>query len=287
MRARRLLEARIKFVGHPSFDDSVAAAELLGPMPGLDGVQAPHEEVPDGSASSAAGFPRRELLTREQEAHLFRTMNFLKSVAARLREAIDPDNPVAADLDRVEVLLRRAAVILMRIIRCNLGLVVSLVKKYAGPGQDFFDLVSDGNLSLLRATEQFDFARGVRFSTYATYAIIRDFARRMGREKTRHTRFVTGPQELFRSLADHRGGDSTDMARRERSTEAIRSLLGQLDDREQTIIVRHFGLNDERRTLVQLGRELGISKERVRQIESRALRKLRDTAEALRLNPAD
>jgi DNA-directed RNA polymerase sigma subunit (sigma70/sigma32) len=64
-------------------------------------------------------------------------------------------------------------------------------------------------------------------------------------------------------------------------------LLGHLDDREETIIDGRFGLTDERRTLVQLGRELGISKERVRQIETRALRKLWDTDEARRLARAD
>jgi RNA polymerase primary sigma factor len=78
-----------------------------------------------------------------------------------------------------------------------------------------------------------------------------------------------------------------EVARRERSNEAIRSLLGHLNAREQTIIDGRFGLTDERRTLVQLGRELGISKERVRQIETRALRKLWDTDEARWLAWAD
>jgi RNA polymerase primary sigma factor len=160
MRVRRLLAARLTFVGHPSFDDSAVAAEILGPMPRSGGGQAPCEpESPEGFPSSAGGFPAHALLTREQEAHLFRTMNFLKSVAARLCEAIDPAKPVTADLDRVEGLLREAGVILNRIIRANQGLVVSLVKKCTEPGQDFFDLVSDGNLSLLRASERFDFAR--------------------------------------------------------------------------------------------------------------------------------
>jgi RNA polymerase primary sigma factor len=288
MRARRLLEARITFVGHPSFDDPAGAAEILGPMPGPGGCKAPREQEPHGGfPSSAAEFQEHRILTREQEAHLFRKMNFLKSVAARLREAIHPEEAVAADLDRFEGLLREAGVILNRIIRSNQGLVVYLVKKYTAPGQDFFDLVSDGNVSLLRASERFDFARGVRFSTYATWVITHDFVRGIRREKTRHTRFVTGRQDVFQSVVDHRSGELPVATEGERSGEAIRSMLGQLDDRERTIIVRRFGLTDNRRTLVELGRELGISKERVRQIESRALRKLRETAETQRPDPAE
>jgi RNA polymerase primary sigma factor len=224
-------------------------------------------------------------LTREQETHLFYKMNFLKSVAARLRAAINPHMAVAAEIDRVEALLREAGGILNRIIRANQGLVVSLVKKYTWSGQDFFDLVADGNVALLRSSERFDFARGVRFSTYATWAILRDFARRIRREKASRRRLVTGRQDFFRSVADHRSGDLPEGTRRDQSTEAIRSLLGQLSDRERMIIVHRFGLVDQKRTLAELGRELGISKERVRQLESRALRKLRETAEGHKPDP--
>src|SRR4029077_8931278 len=113
---------------------------------------------------------------------------------------------------------------------------------------------------------RFDFARGVRFSTYATWVIVHDFARRLRRERTRHSRFVTGRQSLFQSIVDHRGGELDVVTSQERSGETIRSMRGQLDDRERNIIVRRFGLTDSKRTLVELGLELGISKERVRQI---------------------
>jgi RNA polymerase primary sigma factor len=276
------LEARITFVGHPSFDDAAVAAEILGPIPRPGGGRAPREPEPqEGLPSPGAGSPAHRHLTREQEVHLFRRLNFLKSVAARLREAIDPVTAVTAELDRVEGLLREAGAILNRIIGANQGLVVSLVKKCIGPGQDFLDWVSDGNVALFRASECFDFARGVRFSTYATWAILREFARRTRREKGRHTRFLTGYPGLFQVVADHRGAGVTEATRPERSLEAVRALLGQLDERERTIIVRRFGLVDDPWTLSQLGRELGISKERVRQLESRALRKLRHGAEAL------
>jgi RNA polymerase primary sigma factor len=284
IRARRLLGARITFVGHPSFDDATAVAWILGPMPEPDGSEASRpEEARRGSHPPGPQCGGSRLLTREQEVHLFRKMNFLKYAAARLREAIDPHAAVAAEVDRVEVLLREATAILDRIVGSNLALVLSIAKKHARLRADFADLVSDGNLSLLRAAERFDFARGFRFSTYATWAIINGFVRQTRREAVRHARFVTCRPEFIQSVADQRGGESPEVTRWETSNEVIRSLLDHLNDREQTIIDGRFGLSDKPQTLLELASELGISKERVRQIETRALRKLWDTDEARRL----
>jgi RNA polymerase primary sigma factor len=286
--ARRLFAERVTFVDHPSFNEPVAAAEILGPLSGSDdGKLLRDQEIAASLRRSAAELQDKRLLTREQEAHLFRKMNFLKSVAARLRAAINPEKPVAADLDRVEVLLREARVILNRIIGANQGLVVSIVKKFIKPGQDYSDLISDGNMSLLRASQQFDFARGVRFSTYATWVLMHDFARSTRKEKVRQSRFITGHEDALQTVADHRSGQAPIAPRREGAREALLSTLRQLNDRERTIIVRRFGLTEDKQTLVALGQELGISKERVRQLESRALRKLRGMAEIQRLDPSN
>jgi RNA polymerase primary sigma factor len=287
MRARRMLEARIKFVDHPDFDDSTVTAEILGPMPGPVGRKKGPGKAQAGETLplSDADFPDSKFLTREQEVHLFRKMNFLKYQAARLHEAIDPNRARSADLDRVEELLREADAIRNRIIRSYLRLVIFIVKRRTEPGQDFFDLVSEGNVTLIRASERFDFARGARFSTYATWAIINDFARRTPRDRRRRDRFVTGREGLLQTLTDHR--DRADAIDREQTRSTIRKLLGSLDDREQTIIDRRFGLAGERQTLEQVGRELGISKERVRQLETRALDKLRTLARVQKLDPMD
>jgi RNA polymerase primary sigma factor len=285
MRARRMLEARIKFISHPDFDDPTVTAEILGPILGPVGrgkVQA-REILP----LSDAVLQDSKFLTREQEVHLFRKMNFLKYQAAKLRETIDPNRARSADLDRVEELLREADAIRNRIIRSYLKLVIFTLKRCTEPGQDYFDLVSEGNLSLIRASERFDFGRGIRFSTYATWAIINDFARRVPRDRRRRVRFATGHEGLIQALTDHRGRGGADAMDQEHTRSTIRKLLGYLDGREQTIIVRRFGLAGDKQTLVEVGRELGISKERVRQLESRALDKLRTLATVRKLDPTD
>jgi RNA polymerase primary sigma factor len=286
---RASLEARIKFVGHPDFDDPTATAEILGPMPGPVGrgkgpgkAQA-REVLP----LSDADFQDSRYLTREQEVHLFRKMNFLKYQAAQLREATDPSRARSAAVDHVENLLREAGAIRNRIIRSYVGLVMFIVKKCAGACQDFPDLVSECNLALIRASERFDFARGNRFSTYATWVIKNEFTRRIPREQRRRARFATGREGQLVALTDHRDGGRANAINHEQSRSMIQKMLGQLNGREQTIIVRRFGLAGEKRTLVQLGLELGVSKERIRQLESRALDKLRALAAVQRLSSID
>jgi RNA polymerase primary sigma factor len=289
MRASRMLEARIRFVSHPNFDDSTATAEILGSMPGSAVVgNGPGEvHVREVIPFTDADYQGAKFLTRQQEVHLFRKMNFLKYQAAQRRMAINPSRVRTADLDRIDELLREAGAIRNRIIRSYLGLVVSIVKRVAKPSQDFFDLVAEGNVSLIHASERFDWARGARFSTYATLAIINNFARRIPRNRRRNLRFATGREMLLKSVADHRESGRADTMDQEPPRQMIQKMLGCLNDREQTIITRRFGLVDDKQTLVQIGRELGISKERVRQLECRAMNKLRVLADEQKLDLMD
>jgi RNA polymerase primary sigma factor len=288
-RARRRLKPRIRFVGHPDFDDPTASAEILGPMPGPVGCGKSPGKARAGEVFpvSHADLQDSKFLTREQEVHLFRKMNFLKYQAAQLHQAINPSPAHCPDLDRVEELLREAGAIRNRIIRSYVRLVIFTVKKCAGASQDFSDLVSEGNVALLRASEQFDFARGTRFSTYATLALTNDLIRRIPRERSRQVRFANGHEGQLHDLADHRDGDRADAINQEHSRSMIRKMIGYLNIREQTIVVRRFGLDGEKQTLAQVGRELGISKERIRQLESRALDKLRYLAGVRKLDPMD
>jgi RNA polymerase primary sigma factor len=280
--AGRLLESPIKFVGHPSFDDSTMTAEILGPMPGSAGRTAgAHEAL----HSRAGEYQNDAYLTREQEAHLFRKLNFLKYQAAQFSATIEPGDDVAASLDCVAGLLEEANAVQNRIIRSYLRLVASIVKSWIRPGDDFFELLSDGTVAMMRAMQCFDFARGRRFGTYATWVVTNEFARMIPRERDRRHRFTTGREGLLQLVSDHRGGlaDSEDQ---DQYRAEIRKLLGRLTDREQTIISCRFGLTGDSYTLGEIGQELGITRERVRQIESRAMGKLRRFAAAWEREPA-
>ena len=287
-RAARILDQKLEAMCDPCFDAPNAGAVILAPTPGtLSPKQAPRTKPPaDLPPYLASLYVDVPLLTREQEAHLFRKMNYLKYRAIQLREALDPARVKGAYLDEIERLQAEALAVKNQIIRANLRLVVSIAKKRVGPTNNFFELVSDGNMSLIRAVEKFDFSRGFKFSTYASWAIMKNFARTIPEEKTRRDRFVTGHDEMFDAAADHRSDERETESDHRRNQETVQGMLGRLSDRERQILVSRYGLNGSAElTLEQLGRELGITKERVRQIESRAQEKLRKFALERRLEP--
>jgi RNA polymerase primary sigma factor len=280
MRANRLLEQKIEAMPHPSFDDPKAHAEILAPMPQPAEARAARKvRAPEGVPPYLASLYDVPLLSREQEAHLFRKMNFLKYRAIRLRDAIDPARASGAVLDQIDRLLEEALAVKNQIIRANLRLVVSIAKKHVGRSDNFFELVSDGNMSLIRAVEKFDYARGNKFSTYASWAIMKNFIRSIPIENHRRDRFVTGHEDLFEAAADNRSDEHEYETSQRRMRDAVKGMLGKLDDRERRIIISRFGLDGAgEQTLEQLGRELGVTKERVRQLEARAQNKLRKIA---------
>ena len=265
---------------HPSFDEPKAAAEILAPIPASPDGKAPRRiKPPEGVPPYLASLYDVPLLSREQEAHLFRKMNYLKHRAMKLRDGIDPLKATSATLDEIDRLMEEALVVKNQIIRANLRLVVSIAKKHVGRSDNFFELVSDGNMSLIRAVEKFDYARGNKFSTYASWAIMKNFIRSIPIENHRRDRFVTGHEDLFEAAADNRTDEHEYESAQRRMRDAVKGMLGRLDDRERRIIISRFGLDGAgEQTLEQLGRELGVTKERVRQLEARAQGKLRKIA---------
>ncbi len=280
LRALRILSVKLEYMPHPSFDDPNARESILGPMPEpADGKAPRRTKAPKGLPPYLSSLYEVPLLGREQEAHLFRKMNYLKFLANQLRDQVDPTRARTSDLDEIERFQEEALAVKNQIIRSNLRLVVSIAKRHVGPSNNFFELVSDGNMSLIRAVEKFDYARGNKFSTYASWAIMKNFARTIPEENYRRDRFVTGHEEMFEAAADTRIDEHEYETVQKRNQEAVKGMLGRLDDRERRIIVSRYGINGvSEQTLEQLGRELGITKERVRQIESRAQEKLRKIA---------
>jgi RNA polymerase primary sigma factor/RNA polymerase sigma factor len=185
-------------------------------------------------------------------------------------------------MNQIEKFHQESLAVKNEIVRANLRLVVSIAKRYMNRSHDFFELVSDGNLALIRAAEKFDFARGHKFSTYASWAIMHSLSRSVPNEIRRRDRFRTSHGELFDNTEDTRTNQGQKESSLLKCQTQVKSLLRHLDKRERTIIDRRFGLADGRKpvTLKQLGAEIGVTSERVRQLEARAIGKLRRAAES-------
>ena len=285
-RAEHVRQLPLDLIPNALFSRNSAEKVVNEPFPGLD-EPAKRVRRPTGLPAYLASLYEVPLLTREQEVWLFRRFNYLKYKATKLREQLDPERPSARIMDQIEKLYEQIVEIKNRIVRANLRLVVSIAKRRVSPGDSFFDLVSDGNMSLIRAVEKFDYARGNKFSTYGSWAIIKNYARTIPDEHRRRDRFRAADMELLQAAADCREDEYQQRMAAGDRLQQVGRFLDRLDSREQTIIIRRYGLDHERepQTLKEVGSALGVTKERVRQIEAKALEKLREAAAAEAMLP--
>jgi len=265
--------------------------------------------------------------------NLVRDPDFTDSIRAQ-------DEPLQAYLEHIEWEAKKAE---NHLTRANLRLVVSVAKKHIGRGMSLLDLIQEGNIGLIKAVEKFDYRRGYKFSTYATWwirqaitraiadqartirvpvhmietinkllRVSRRLAQEYGREPTPKEigEGMDIPQEKVREIAkiaqlpvslespigeeedshlgdfieDHNALPPPDAASRQLLKEQINEVLSTLTAREQRVLQLRFGLEDGRsRTLEEVGREFNVTRERIRQIEAKALRKLRHPSRSRRL----
>lgn len=280
VRAEVLAGQPISFMDSDEFRLPEADRVILGPSPAADS-RASKVKAPPGLPTYLASLYAVPLLTREQEQYYFRKMNYLRYKAEQLRQTIDLQRPRAKDLDRLEELLSESQEVKNFLIKSNLRLVVSIAKRHLTATSNFFEMVSDGNMSLIRAIEKFDYTKGNKFSTYATWAIMKNYARTIPAENKQLDRFRTGAEEVFLMSPENRTSQFADEAVNAHQHQIIMSVLKQLDPRERDIIMCRYGLErgSETLTLEQVGQRLGVTKERIRQLESRAMEKIRKIVE--------
>jgi len=283
-RARTILAKKIDFIMSDEFLEPDASEKILE-------AQKQNPVIPAGNAGRSSNLTGSSLsrylkaienitpLNRQQEIELFRRYNYLKYLAHLCRSAVRPERACGTTLRKIEAYLGQAEAIKNVIIESNLRLVVSVANRHTRTGANLPELVSEGNVSLMRAVEKFDYRKGFRFATYATWAISKDFARRIPTEASRRRR--TRATALDELQTDLRAGTAAGVVAVERARHNLIGVIeNNLDRREQYIIINHFGLlgsviRKKKKTLGQIGDELGLSRERVRQIELVALQKLR------------
>ncbi len=288
-RTRVLVDQPIEYIESDEFLTDDAEAVILSDdtdveLPVID--PAPIGTELPAYVSELYGSP---VLTRDQEQVLFRRMNFLKFQAAEIRSGLEKSRQKARDMERIEQLLEKSLAIKNVLIRCNLRLVVSVARKHRRDSAGFFEMISDGNMTLIRAIEKFDYRRGNKFSTYATWALMRSYARSVPAEGKQLDRFRTGSDEVLVEETDDRSTVHEDESRAQHQQRTIESILDQLNEREQEAISLRFALEGqpEPLTLEQVGDRLDVSKERARQIINAGLEKLRTIAEDLGLDAGD
>ena len=265
-RAKELAGRRIDFVASDEFSEpDVEQMILFTPLEAL--------------------FPNKDteqvLFNRQQEAEIFRRYNYLKFLACRECAQIKPGRPSSERLSRIESLLDQAEAAKKMIIEANMPLVVSIAGKHVAAGGQMSELVSEGSVALMAAVEKFDYTRGNRFSTYASWAIAKAFARLIPAEARRPDR--AGGADFANLPVNLRLEPLPDVAAVEQAQRDLQTIIkNNLDSREQYIILNHYALEPgvikkKPKTLKQIGDELDLSKERIRQIELQALQKLRQS----------
>ncbi|MBN1555839.1 MAG: sigma-70 family RNA polymerase sigma factor [Phycisphaerae bacterium] len=267
----------VSYMPHPSFQKPDAEERFFGAKASklhlpewTDFVQS--DEILDSPKKTTK--PR---LKAGEESELFLRFNYARY---RLSELVEAQQSQAT-LSRAREMckwFRRVEEAQSAVTEANLALVVAMARRTRIPNVDFSELISEGNMALLRSIDKFDVRRGFKFSTYACRAILKSF----NRLASKTGRYVQHFPALFEPDMERSDYDvKKHEMQQEDSVQSLREILIQnranLTETEQIVVMDRFAIGSEGkgRTLAQVGRRIGLTNERVRQIQKHALHKLR------------
>ncbi len=327
--------------GEPAMDEiaEIEEEELVDPNTLVDSFN-----IDDPVRMYLKEIGKVPLLTADQEVELATVMSAGREDEARVAQAeADGETIPEAEMAELKKQIKAGEKAKQQLAEANLRLVVSIAKRYVGRGMLFLDLIQEGNLGLIKAVEKFDYTKGYKFSTYATWWIrqaitraIADQARtiripvhmvetinkviRVSRQLLQELGHDPSPEEISAEMNmpvdkvreilkiaqepvsletpigeeedSHLGDFIPDEAASEPSEaasftllkEQLVDVLGTLTPREEKVLKLRFGIEDGRtRTLEEVGKEFNVTRERIRQIEAKALRKLRHPSRSKKL----
>ena len=327
--------------GEPAMDEiaEIEEEELVDPNTLVDSFN-----IDDPVRMYLKEIGKVPLLTADQEVELATVMSAGREAEARVAQAeADGKTIPEAEMAELKKQIKAGEKAKQQLAEANLRLVVSIAKRYVGRGMLFLDLIQEGNLGLIKAVEKFDYTKGYKFSTYATWWIrqaitraIADQARtiripvhmvetinkviRVSRQLLQELGHDPSPEEISAEMNmpvdkvreilkiaqepvsletpigeeedSHLGDFIPDEAASEPSEaasftllkEQLVDVLGTLTPREEKVLKLRFGIEDGRtRTLEEVGKEFNVTRERIRQIEAKALRKLRHPSRSKKL----
>lgn len=278
------MTVNLDYVKNDLFKKASAERELFEEGPEITPASTSwyHPMIDDELIGNSA--PSSSLLTATQERHVFLRYNYARK---RAQEAVKKFRTHPSKTCAREIALWYGRVKYNRelITQANLALVLAMAKRTRMSEVDFGELVSEGNMALLRAVEKFDAARGFKFSTYACRAILKAFSRiamKTSRYRAAFPAEFDPAMERSNYLENRRADVEKD------AVEELQRIIGenraQLSDVEKTVIQSRFGITaageGQPMTLEEVGQVIGVTKERVRQIQNKALEKLRQTIES-------
>lgn len=287
----KILGRKYAFMDSPIYRRKNIEADLFGTdepsLPLITWYQPTREDALD---SAVTGSP--QLMNASEEKTMFLRYNYAKLRLAKLVRAIkSADTITKAQADELITWHHRQEHAREYLTRTNVALVLAMAKRTRLGDIDFAEIVSEGNLALMRAVEKFNIDRGFKFSTYACRAILKAFSRASQKHSKHRLRF---PVEFE---PDMEKSDWIDRKRDEVQDDIVDELkqivdrnLANLSSIEQTVIKQRFNWDqtqDSPLTLEEVGRIIGVTKERVRQIQNKALIKIRSLVDenAQRANP--